>query len=92
MRQRIGACPDQLNARQPLATHGITAWQPMGARAPFSANEAAKLHSQGEHFCPQPETLETAAEMETGWENALQESLFSDCFKFSLDTNVFFLD
>lgn len=78
MRQWIGVCPHQLNPRQPLATHGITAWQPMGSRVASSANEAAKLHNQWEHFCPQPEKLETAAEMETGWQNALQESLFFD--------------
>lgn len=76
MRQRIDVCPHQLNRRQPLATHGITAWQPMGTRMAFSANEAARLHNQWEHFCPQPEILETAAEM--GWLNALQESLFSE--------------
>lgn len=46
MRQQIGVCPHQLNPRQPLATHGITAWQPMGSRVAFSANEAAKLHNQ----------------------------------------------
>lgn len=66
MRQWIGVCPHQ-NPRQPLATHGITAWQPIGSREASSANEAAKLHNQWEHFCSQPEMLETAAEMETAW-------------------------